>query len=166
MVRDIIIIVLVILCVVGGWLVVTRLFPSEQRRLEWTLGDIRKAVESGDPQKCMSFVSPSYDYDGMDYKALEALAKGALEISGPMQVKVLKQDAKVLQSGKDGVAASICLCSSRPGAQIPFQVTTRWNLVFQKEGKDWKLRQIQLDSVNDQPMQGLRGLLRLAQEMR
>ena len=166
MLKDTIIIVLVILCVVCGWLLIARLFPSEQKRLEWTLEDIRKAAESGDPQKCMSFISPTYYYDGMDYKALEALAKDALALAGPMQIKVLKQDVRLLSSGKGGVVASVCLCSSRPGAQIPYQVKTSWSLMFQKEGKDWKLRQIELDSLNDQPIGGLRGLLKLAQEAR
>ena len=163
--RDIIIIVAVIFCAIGGWLLVMRLFPSDQKRLEWTLEDIRKAVESADAQKCMSFVSPGYHYDGMDYKVLEEFAKETLKLSGPMQIRILKQDVKVPQDGV-GVVAGICLCSSRPGAQIPFQVRTQWNLMFQKEGKDWKLRQIQLDSVNDQRVDGLMGLLKLVQEAR
>ena len=162
MVKKAIIILALIVAAVGGWLIVGRLFPSDKKRVEWTLGDIRKAVEGGDAQRCMAFVSPDYFYDNMNRKALAVFAEGVLKLSGPMNVRVLRQDVTVLAGGGFAVTAGEVLSTPRAGSDLPGPVRTSWNLTFRKEGKDWKVWQVELNSVNGERVQGLRGLLELA----
>jgi len=161
--KWILIVLVIVAAAFGAWFAITRIFPSDHRRLEWTLEDIRKAAESGDPNRCMSFVSSSYYYDGMNRQALEEFAKGMLEISGPMQIKVEKQVATVLRDGGAAVSAGEMLSLPCPGSKLPCPVRTSWQLMFQKEGKDWKVCGVQLESVNGERVDGLRGLLKLAQ---
>ncbi len=164
MARNVALVAALVVLIVGGWFLFTRIFPSEQRRLEWTLEDLRKAVESGDARRCLAFISPEYDYDRMDHKALEAFAEATLRLSGQMKVKILKQEVKVLPGNKLGVSASEILSLPCPGSNLPSPVKTSWNLAFRKEGDEWKIWQIELNSLNDQALRGgLRELLRLAQ---
>jgi hypothetical protein len=165
MARKFFLLVLIVVGCVCVWLLFSRLFPSEKKRLEWTLDDIRTAIESGNPQRCVAFVSPAYNYHTMDRKAMEEFAKTALALTGPMQVKTLKQEVKVLRAeeGTFGVVAGEIISLPCPGTKLPGPVKTSWNLMFRKEGKDWKVWQIELNSVNDQRVGGLQSLVKLAE---
>jgi hypothetical protein len=165
MIRKILIAAALIAAVLVAGLAVARLWPSEKKRLKHTLAEIQKAVEKGDADRCLTFISSDYDYDVMNRRALEEFAKSMLAVSGPMQIKTMQEEIQVLQGNKVGVVAGEILSLPCPGSNLPGPIRTSWNLMFRKEGDAWKVWQIELNSVNGQPIGvgGLRELMKLAQ---
>ena len=151
MTNRLLIVIAVLLTALLAWVVITRLWVTEKKRLERTLTEMQKAVESGDPKRCLEFVSPEYNYDGMDRRELEGFAKSVLALSGSMQIKTIKQEVQIIEHGQFGVTASEILSLPCPGSNLPGPIRTSWNLVFRKEGAAWKVWQIELNSINGQP---------------
>jgi ketosteroid isomerase-like protein len=111
----------------ADWLIVT-----ESKRVESGIYGLAKAFQAGDVDRCVTFFSPQDTAD----RQLVSQAAGMVEIEGPIRISDLSIDMSS--------AESRAVATFRASATAKFQGHsdrghTRWELTWQREGKDWKI---------------------------
>lgn len=144
------------------YLAVDFLVVTDKERLQRTISDLKKAVEEGDADRCISFLSPGYSFEGKTRDDLLELGKSLFKMTGPMKIREL--ETKLNITGALAVYDSqMAATMEKPNEEMLYAagtVLSEWRLSFRKEGDKWLIHQVELRSLNKQEVRGLDVLMR------
>lgn len=121
-----------ILFVGGAVVVVEKLIVTESERIEENIAALSKAFQAGDVTQCVDFISARDQAD----RDLLRQASGMVTIEGPIRIS----DLSVTMSSAESRAVAIFRASADASfAGHHDRARTRWELTWQREGKDWKI---------------------------
>lgn len=136
------------------------LIVTDLERLERTIADLRKAVEAADAERCISFVSPDYQYEGETREQLLEIGRQLFKATGPLEIKEINRKKPRITGATAVYDSKMLVTFTRPSNDMLYatgKALSEWRLSFRKEGDRWLVYQVELLSVNNQPF-GRRGL--------
>ena len=155
-------IVAIVAAAVVIYLALDFLIVTDKERLEQTIAGLEKAVEAGDAEKCIDFISPDYLFEQKTREDLLKLGQRLFEMTGPMKIKELETKLNITDSL--AVYESQMLANlTDPKEEMLYAagtVLSQWRLSFKKEDGKWLIYQVELLSLNKQPVRGLDVLIR------
>lgn len=139
--RSRLIILGIALAAAGAWLLVDWIVVTDKERVEQTLGDLARAVETNDPAALAPFLDPSFRLGGMDAETFQPWYEGVLAHLKVKRVSVY--DSKVVLDDKNPDAATASVITyvilDRPAGEYRVD----WQLAFHRRTPtEWKLARV------------------------
>ncbi|MFM7844634.1 MAG: hypothetical protein ACKOBW_10645 [Planctomycetota bacterium] len=129
--------VIAVLVVMGGWLVVDRLVVTERERIERVIDDVAEAVLRGDAERAVShFHRSRQDMRDLAISELKLFQVTAIEIKRPIKIELVGADER--QATKATARFNIVVTGGDLAGLIKDRRVPRYlEVEFFKEGDRW-----------------------------
>lgn len=131
----------IILIVFVGYIIVSLIIKSDKDMIKELVKDAGTAIEQEDIDKCLSFIYPEYDYEGINYEALRKHIARALEEVKPEKNKIIEQAITIKGKEADLRLKVITHPGRKSSIFRPFGTSWRFKLV--KKDKKWWIVEIE-----------------------